>query len=89
MDCAHTHEPFDRFPSSKGFPELSHQAARLGGELKVVGGAVLKSRDDYEFLLSEVVELKTRADKAADNEQIRAKVKRAKNLLSTKFTALS
>lgn len=84
VECAHTYEPFDRFPSSKGFPELSFQAGQLGEQLKMMGGVMIKTQEEYEFLKQEIVELKTRADKAADNGEIRDKIKRNKNMLVNK-----
>ncbi len=50
----------------------------------MMGNCVVKTQEDYEFLKQEVVELKTRADKAADNGEIRDKIKRNKNMLVTK-----
>lgn len=84
VDCAHTYEPFDRFPSSKGFPELSYQAGQLGEQLKMIGNVVIKTQEEYDFLKQEIVELKTRADKAADNGEIRDKIKRNKNMVVNK-----
>ena len=50
----------------------------------MIGNVVIKTQEEYDFLKQEIVELKTRADKAADNGEIRDKIKRNKNMVVNK-----
>ena len=67
MDCAHTEEPVDRFPSSNGFRDLSLITNKLGDKLCLLSESVLKSKDDFASMTDEITELKIRMDKSADD----------------------
>ena len=67
MDCAHTEEPVDRFPSSNGYGDLSLVTNKLGDKLCLLSESVLKSKENYASLTDEICELKIRMDKSADD----------------------
>lgn len=67
MDCAHTEEPVDRFPSSNGYWDLSLITNKLGDKLCLLSESVLKSKEDFASLTDEITELKVRMDKSADD----------------------
>ena len=44
IDCSHANEPHDRFPSSKGYTDLSIVTKQLGDKLCLLSESIIKSK---------------------------------------------